>query len=114
FERVGGTRTIRVDVRVIAATNRELAKMVANGNFREDLFYRLNVVTLTPPPLRERREDIPLLVERFLAETAERNRRSDLRMSPAALEALVRYDFPGNVRQLQNLVERLGILAENA
>ncbi|MCA9581125.1 MAG: sigma-54-dependent Fis family transcriptional regulator, partial [Myxococcales bacterium] len=113
FERVGGTRTIRTDVRVIAATNRDLSKMVAEGQFREDLFYRLNVVTLTPPPLRDRQGDIAALAKRFLSETAARNRRPTLSLSEGALNALVAYSFPGNVRQLQNLIERLGILTES-
>jgi DNA-binding NtrC family response regulator len=107
LERVGGTRSIKVDVRVLAATNRDLSAMVSEGDFREDLFYRLNVLTLRVPPLRERREDIPLLVRHFTRAGAKGD---GLRFSDDALEALKPYDYPGNVRELQNLVERLAIL----
>ena len=107
LERVGGTRSIEVDVRVLAATNRDLAAMVGEGSFREDLYYRLNVLTLRVAPLRERREDIPLLVRHFTRPGAKGD---GLMFSEAALAALRHYDFPGNVRELQNLVERLAIL----
>jgi len=107
FERVGGTRSIQVDVRVLAATNRDLAAMVEDGTFREDLYYRLNVLTLRVPPLRERREDIRLLVKHF---TRPGSKGDGLLFSPEALAALQHYDYPGNVRELQNLIERLAIL----
>jgi len=107
FERVGGTRSIEVDVRVLAASNRDLALMVQEGSFREDLYYRLNVLTLRVPPLRERREDIPLLLSHFTRKGA---RGQGLKFSPEAVSALRHYDYPGNVRELQNLVERLSIL----
>jgi Nif-specific regulatory protein len=111
FERVGGTRTHRVNVRVIAATNKSLQEEVRAGRFREDLFYRLNVVPITIPPLRERKEDVPLLVEYFLKKfQAEGKRR--VQISPEALEALMKYNFPGNVRELENLLERAIILSD--
>jgi DNA-binding NtrC family response regulator len=108
FERVGDAHTIRVDVRVIAATNSDLAKMVADGTFREDLFYRLNVIPIALPPLRERREDIPLLVQHFL-ETFCREQvppRAAMTVSQQALRQLMAYSWPGNVRQLENAMER--------
>jgi len=110
LRRVGGTRVTRVDVRIIAATNKRLADEVQAGRFREDLYYRLNVVGVTMPPLRERREDIPLLVEHFL----DRHRTSvgpAKAMAPEAMRALSEYPWPGNVRELSNMVERLAILA---
>jgi transcriptional regulator with GAF, ATPase, and Fis domain len=110
FERVGGGRTIKVDVRVVAATNRDLAAMVQDGSFREDLFYRLNVVTLRVPPLRERKEDIPALVAAF---TAQGRKGHGIRFADDGLRALANYDFPGNVRELENLVERMAILYPN-
>ena len=115
--RVGASRSVSVDVRIIAATNRNLVEMVAEGRFREDLFYRLNVLPVTVPPLRERREDIPLLVRHFLA-TAPFNRMADgtcrvLDISPGALAQWNRYDFPGNVRELLNLLERSVALADS-
>ncbi|MBX3252094.1 MAG: sigma-54-dependent Fis family transcriptional regulator [Myxococcales bacterium] len=112
IERVGGSRTIDVDVRVLAATHRDLEAMVREGAFREDLYYRLNVVHLRVPPLRERRDDVPLLARHFLERAAKQNRRDIHAFAPSALAALARYDFPGNVRELQNLVERLVILAD--
>ncbi len=112
FERVGGTHTLRVDVRVVAATNKDLAAEVQAGRFREDLYYRLNVVPIHAPPLRERREDIPELATRFLAEACERNGRRPMRLERDALAALQTHDFPGNVRELRNLVERLAILCD--
>ncbi|HTU57366.1 MAG TPA: sigma 54-interacting transcriptional regulator, partial [Polyangiales bacterium] len=99
-----------VDVRVLAATNRDLSAMVRSGDFREDLFYRLNVVTLHIPPLRERREDLPLLLAHF---TAPGRKGHGLRLTPEAIECISLYDFPGNVRELENLVERLAILFPN-
>src|SRR5262245_11185681 len=105
FERVGGTETVEVDVRVIAATNRSLARMVKKGTFREDLYYRVNVVRIEIPPLRERPEDIPLLVEHFCSKFALPGE-SPKRFSSDAMEALWKYPWPGNVRELENVVER--------
>ncbi len=104
--RVGGEEVIRVDVRVIAATNRDLLREIEAGRFRQDLFYRLNVVTLHVPPLRERKDDIPPLAEHFLRMFAEKNRKSVKGFSPQAMDRLIRYDWPGNVRELMNTVER--------
>jgi DNA-binding NtrC family response regulator len=106
FERVGGIKTIRVDVRLVAATNRELKKLIAAGSFREDLFYRLNVVSIRLPALRERVSDIPLLTEHFLTKFNERLKKSVLGLEPAALEALTAYGWPGNIRELENVMER--------
>ena len=103
FERVGDSQTIKVDVRVIAATNSDLAKMVAEGTFREDLYYRLHVIPIQLPPLRERRDDIPVLVKHFLEKFAPG---SQMQLSQAAMRALMAYQWPGNVRQLENAVER--------
>ncbi len=114
FERVGGTESIEVDVRVIAATNKDLSREMAEGRFREDLFYRLNVIPLHVPPLRERRGDIPLLVERFLDRFAARDGRGPRALAPAALERLVAHPWPGNVRELQNLIERLVLMTPSA
>jgi DNA-binding NtrC family response regulator len=112
FERVGGTRAIRVDARIIVATNVDLRQAVTAGTFREDLYYRLNVMPIAVPPLRERREDIPLLAEHFIRRYAhEFNRRVD-GLAPAALAALQEYSWPGNVRELQNVIERLVGLVE--
>jgi len=109
---VGSTQAITVDVRVVAATNRDLEQLIRQGGFREDLFYRLNVIPVTLPPLRERREDIPLLAEHFLGRAAQRLGRS-LRLSPAAVARLLRYPWPGNVRELENAIERTAILARH-
>lgn len=110
LERVGGEETIKVDVRVIAATNRNLEEEVGAGNFREDLYYRLNVVTITVPPLRDRPEDIPKLVEHFVAVFAGKNRRTVERVTPDCMDLLVHYSWPGNVRELENAIERGVIL----
>ena len=110
IERVGGTALVKIDVRVIAATNKDLEEEISQGNFREDLYYRLNVVPLKAPPLRERKSDIPLLVERFLKEASARNHRTMPRLAPTAMACLSAYDYPGNVRELSNLVERIVIL----
>ena len=110
FFRVGGNRTIRVDVRVIAATNRDLAERIRSNQFREDLYFRLAVIPITVPPLRERAEDIPLLLEHFAAQIARETNGKQKRFTPGALELLRRYSFPGNVRELRNLVERLIIM----
>lgn len=112
LERVGGSESLKVDVRVIAATNKNLEKEIEAGRFREDLYFRLNVVALQAPALRERREDIPALVAAFLEEACKKNGRRLLRLSPEALQHIVSYDYPGNVRELRNLVERLVILSE--
>ncbi|KFE72341.1 sigma-54-dependent transcriptional regulator [Hyalangium minutum] len=112
LERVGGAETIKVDVRVIAATNKNLEKEIADGHFREDLYYRINVVQIHSPPLRERREDLPDLIDTFLTESCARNGRKPLKLSPEALSVMASYDYPGNVRELRNLVERLAILCE--
>jgi len=113
FQRVGGNRTLRVDVRIIAATNKDIAEEVKKGNFREDLFFRLNVIPLHIPPLRERRDDIPLLVEFFLSEISRQYGRHKKEIAPEAIEVLRNYDWPGNVRELKNLVERLIIMSSN-
>ncbi|MBI2505559.1 MAG: sigma-54-dependent Fis family transcriptional regulator [Candidatus Latescibacteria bacterium] len=111
FERIGGTQTIRVDVRVIAATNVELKREVGLGRFREDLFYRLNVLPVQLPPLRERREDIPLLVEHFIQVAACKNRRPLSGIEAVAVAQLQDYPWPGNIRQLENTIERMVVLA---
>jgi DNA-binding NtrC family response regulator len=111
FERVGGNETIKVDVRVLSATNKDLLKEIAEGRFREDLYYRLNVVPLVSPPLRDRKEDIPLLVARFLSDAAARNHRRVPELTDRAMALLASHDYPGNVRELRNLVERIVILA---
>ena len=107
FERVGGTQTFAVDVRVIAATNVDLRGQVARGGFREDLFYRLNVVPLSLPPLRRRPEDIPLLIDHFLRRHAVEGGGKKREIAPAATERLAQYPWPGNVRELENVVERM-------
>src|SRR4051794_23808730 len=112
FERVGDTRTVKVDTRIVAATNRDLLDEIDAGRFREDLYYRLNVVPIYLPPLRERREDIPALVEFFLKRYADQNRRETRRVHPEAMRLLRDHDWPGNVRELQNYVERAVILGD--
>jgi DNA-binding NtrC family response regulator len=111
FERLGGTKTVEVDIRLIAATNRDLEDDVEAGRFRRDLFYRLNVVPLHLPPLRERRDDIPLLAAHFAEKAAEKHARPAAEFDPALLEALQEYDWPGNIRELENLTERLVVLS---
>src|SRR2546428_2816177 len=111
FFRVGGTQAIKVDVRVIAATNKSLKEEVALGRFRDDLFYRLNVLHIYLPPLRERRTDIPLLVRRFIAEFAKQHDRTFRGITPEALQILVDAEWPGNIRQLRNLIESMVVLA---
>ncbi|MCX7913369.1 MAG: sigma-54 dependent transcriptional regulator [Thermodesulfovibrionales bacterium] len=110
FERVGGLKTIKVDVRIIAATNKDLEKAVKESKFREDLFYRLNVIPIHLPPLRERIEDIPLLLEHFINHFCKKRNRKPFTLTPEALKCLLRYDWKGNVRELENLIERLSIL----
>jgi DNA-binding NtrC family response regulator len=112
FERVGGIKTIKVDVRIIAATNRDLEKAVKDGMFREDLYYRLNVIPLHLPPLRKMKEDIPLLIEHFVAEISKNKKKESPRISRETMDCLVNYKWPGNVRELENLIERLIILKE--
>jgi DNA-binding NtrC family response regulator len=110
FERVGGTRTIKIDVRIIAATNRDLEVMVANQRFREDLFYRLNVIPIYVPPLRERQSDIALLVPHFISRFNTEKKRQIEGIMPDALQLLTNYSWPGNVRELENMIERIVIL----
>jgi len=112
IRRVGGTKTLHVDARVIAATNRDLAAEVREGAFREDLFYRLNVFPIFLPPLRERREDLPLLVDHFLDRLAQESGKPPKRLSPEALRAMIAYPWPGNVRELEHALERAALLSE--
>jgi len=109
FERLGGTRSIDVDVRVVAATNRDLQQLITDGSFREDLFYRLNVVPITLPPLRKRQGDIPLLVAHFL----DKYQAVGKTINNDAMQALVNYPWPGNIRELENTIERIVILSPN-
>ncbi len=111
FERVGGNKTIEVDVRLVAATNRDLKKMVAEGKFRDDLFYRLSVVTVNLPPVRERRDDVPLLVTAFNRQYSEENNVPVREITQEAMNLLMAYDWPGNVRELRNAVEQMVVLA---
>jgi len=111
FERLGSTRTITIDVRIVAATNRDLGKLVASGQFRSDLFYRLNVFPILVPPLRERREDIPLLVQYFLSKFAPRMKKYIETVPPEGMQALCRYSWPGNIRELEHVIERAVILS---
>ncbi len=110
FQRVGSSKTVHVDVRVLATTNRDLTQEVANGRFRDDLFYRLNVVPIHVPPLRERREDIPALIEHFLKRVAERLKKEACELTDAARDMLAAYHWPGNVRELENIVTRASVL----
>ncbi len=110
FERLGGTQTLRVDVRVLASTNRNLLDMVREGRFREDLYYRLHVIQLTMPPLRERLEDVPLLAQHFLARYASRNQKDVRSISREAMDVLATHDWPGNVRELENTIEHAVVL----
>jgi DNA-binding NtrC family response regulator len=111
FERVGGAKTLQVDVRLVAATNKQLKKLVSEGKFRDDLFYRLSVVTVDLPPLRERRDDVPLLVKAFLNEFSRENGKQVRELTPEALNVLLAYDWPGNVRELRNAIEQMVVLA---
>lgn len=106
FERVGGNQTLKVDVRIIAATNRDLEEEVRLGRFRDDLYFRLNVIPIETPPLRDRKEDIPELVDYFVRKHGPRMNRRIESVDPRALERLMRYDWPGNIRELENVVER--------
>ncbi len=112
FERLGGTKTIRCDVRILAATNKVLDKLVEEGSFREDLYYRLKVIPVSLPPLRDRRTDIPLLIHHFLENITKSKHRKPVSITKDAMKALVNYDWPGNVRELENIIERMVILAE--
>jgi len=114
FTRVGGNEPIRVDVRVISATNKDLRKAIEKQEFREDLYYRLNVVNIELPPLRERKEDVPLLAEHFLHKFAMENQKEITGFSPEAMELVLDYDWPGNVRELENAIERAVILAKDS
>ncbi len=111
FMRLGGVETIKVDVRIIAATNVDLRKMMEEGKFREDLYYRLHVISITLPPLRDRKEDVPLLAQHFLEKYSEENAKRDVELAPEALDALCEYDWPGNVRELENVIERAVVLS---
>jgi DNA-binding NtrC family response regulator len=112
FERVGSTKTLKVDVRILAATNRDLKKAITNGEFREDLYYRLNVIPLEIPPLRERKEDIEILMEHFIHKFSKKKKKETIRISTDAMDCLKNYHWPGNVRELQNMIERLVILSD--
>jgi two-component system response regulator PilR (NtrC family) len=111
FMRLGGVENIKVDVRIIAATNVDLRRMMEEQRFREDLYYRLHVITVQLPPLRERKEDIPLLVQHFLNKYGEENGKPGLELKPAVLDVLLEYDWPGNVRELENVIERAAVLS---
>jgi two-component system NtrC family response regulator len=112
FERLGGNQTIKVDVRVITATNRDIEKALNEGMFREDLYYRLNVVSLVIPPLRERKEDIPELIEFFIKRYSDENKKNITGISAETRDLLIRYSYPGNVRELENIIERAVVLAK--
>jgi two-component system response regulator PilR (NtrC family) len=111
FMRLGGVETIKVDVRIIAATNVDLRRMMDEGKFREDLYYRLHVITVNLPALRERKDDIPLLVQHFLEKYGHENHKPNLELTPEALDLLLEYDWPGNVRELENVIERAAVLS---
>lgn len=114
FERVGGERTLKADVRIISATHQDLEAGVKAGSFREDLFYRINVVTMVIPPLRERREDIPLLIDHFVVRFARENHKKIAGISREARDLLIRYDYPGNVRELENIMERAVVICRGS
>src|SRR5207237_3447288 len=114
FERVGGNQTLRADVRLIAATNKNLETLVREGKFRDDLFFRLNVVRITMPPLRDRKEDIPILVRGFLRHFCKANEKHLLDLSPDAMDALLTYNWPGNVRALRTSIEVGCVMATGA
>ncbi len=113
IERVGGNKPIEIDVRLIAATNRPLEQMIKEGTFREDLFFRLNVVTINIPPLRDRREDLPLLIDQFLLRFSKENDREEVHFSKEAQDLLMKYSYPGNIRELENIVEQSVVLARD-
>jgi two-component system response regulator PilR (NtrC family) len=114
FMRLGGVETIKVDVRIIAATNVDLRRLTDEGRFREDLYYRLHVITVQLPALRERKDDIPLLTQHFLVKYGEENHKPNLELAPEALDLLMDYDWPGNVRELQNVIERAAVLSSGS
>lgn len=109
--RLGGTETIKVDVRIVAASNLDLLGLVRDGRFREDLYHRLNVISLKLPPLRDRKEDVPLLIDHFLKRFCEENTKQPLRFTNSAMKLMMDYEWPGNVRELENVVERAVVLA---
>ncbi len=113
FDRVGGTQPIKVDIRVVAATNQDLKCAIADGRFRKDLYFRLNVVSVMIPPLRERREDIPALATFFVARYAKEMKRPQIGIHPKAIDTLRQYSWPGNVRELANIIERAVVLAND-
>ncbi len=113
FIRVGGTKTLKTDVRVVGATNKDLRKLMQEGKFRDDLYYRLSTVTVRIPPLRERKEDIPLLFDKFALDAAERYRVPSIRLTPSGLRVFEKYPWPGNIRELKNVVEEISILEES-
>jgi len=113
FERVGGTKTIHVDIRIVAATNKNLTTAINNNTFREDLYYRLNVILIKAPPLKQRRSDIPLLVNHFLKKFQKKERENITGFSPDAMNAMLEYGWPGNVRELENVIRQLIVLCEN-
>ncbi|NLM18099.1 MAG: sigma-54-dependent Fis family transcriptional regulator [Candidatus Riflebacteria bacterium] len=113
FERIGGSESIRTDVRIISATNKELADEISRGNFREDLYYRLNVVEIHMPPLRERMEDLPQLVDSFIQEFKQKYGKMGLKVSQEAMYTLLNYSWPGNVRELRNVIERAAVLVRD-
>lgn len=114
IERVGGALPIDVDVRIVAVTNRDLTKAIATGGFRNDLYYWLNVISATLPPLRERREDIPALIDQFLERQCHEVNRPKMRIQATAIDVLCSYDWPGNVRELQNVIERCTVLCADS
>ncbi len=114
FERVGGTESINIDVRIIAATNHNLANKIKDGSFREDLFYRLNIVSIHIPPLRERKEDILPLIDFFMHKYSQENNRSNIEISKEVIDVLMKYNYPGNVRELENIIERAVVLARTS
>ena len=110
FDRMGGVKTLKVNVRIITTTNRDLEKAMLDGSFRSDLFYRLNVIPIMLPPLRERKDDIPLLVNHFIRKCSEKNNKEIKSISPSALSSLMQYHWPGNVRELENVIERTVVM----
>jgi DNA-binding NtrC family response regulator len=113
FERLGGSETLEVDVRIVSATHKDLQAEIERGNFRQDLYYRLKVIDITIPPLRERREDIPIIVEHYLKEFSAKHNKKVENIDPAALKQMVEFHWPGNVRQVVNILERSVVLASN-